>query len=323
MCDVNQLYQFSVPADSALAPECFTTLTVRIHKNSEIADQAAANLLKVLGKSQPDAVLTTNKTGNFSALACAECLPKRLGMATFLNDLGLLHDDAVDGMDINKTNDAHTELIAVFRLAAKGGDIDMAQVANPKHMQLLGFLKKFIATDPEAALQVCVEYENYLKAVDSSDKEFVTMAEWVPYRIPNCGYWILMAIIRFAMDIRLTAEELESIHALELLIGEVAGLTNDFWSWEKEVRAQSVAGYSGLPHRNAVAVLMKEKHVGAVEAKELLKQHILAVEAEFLQKVSDWQSTPGISYSLRRYVMSMEIMAGGNSYWSSTCDRYA
>lgn len=132
-----------------------------------------------------------------------------------------------------------------------------------------------------------------------------------------------MAIIRFAMDLRLTPEELKSIHDLELLIGEIAGLTNDFWSWEKEVQAQSVAGYAGLPHRNAVAVLMKEKNVDAVEAKELLKQHILAVESDFLQKVSDWQSSAGISQNLRRYVMSMEIMAGGNSFWSSTCDRYA
>lgn len=62
-------------------------------------------------------------------------------------------------------------------------------MTNPKHLQLLGFLQQFIATDPEAAPQVCYEYEVYLKAVDSSDKEFVTMADWVPYRIPNCGYW--------------------------------------------------------------------------------------------------------------------------------------
>ena len=87
------------PAYTAAASKglCFTTLPVRISKHTEIVDEAAQRCLRDWEEHIGDGRSKTSKAGandhgNFNAFLCAESLPERLGIVTYINEFALLDD---------------------------------------------------------------------------------------------------------------------------------------------------------------------------------------------------------------------------------------
>jgi hypothetical protein len=87
------------PAYTAVASNglCFTTLPVRISKYTEIVDEAAQRCLRDWGEHIGDGRDKTSRAGvndhgNFNAFMCAESLPERLGIVTYVNELAFLDD---------------------------------------------------------------------------------------------------------------------------------------------------------------------------------------------------------------------------------------
>jgi hypothetical protein len=320
------MFRYSRPIDITVAPECFTTLTVRIHKDEKLAENATTKLLEEYTpyskqNGQTPEQLTANRFGHFTALTFPESLPERLELVAYINDLAFFHDDSTEGMDIVRANIEHEELIHAIRPDVSPTLQTQSVVKKQKLLQK--FIQKFMAVDPALSLEVFLEYEKFLKAVDSSDKRFSTLDEYLPYRIDNAGYWIFMALVRFCMNTKFTFEQFSQVHDLDIAIAEVAVMGNDYYSWEKEYRAQQTKGSGGLAIRNAVAVLMEEHSCDSKSAKNLLKERILEGEAAFKTKKAMWEAAnPSASDDLRRYVLSMEMMAGGNAFWSSTSPRY-
>ena len=92
-------WRFSSPVDPVAVHNAgaFTLLPVRIHKNPDIAEEAAQSVLEdyalIFGdgreKSMP---LSGSKLGYLCAFGFPEALPDRLRLVTRLVDIGLLHD---------------------------------------------------------------------------------------------------------------------------------------------------------------------------------------------------------------------------------------
>ena len=99
-------------------------------------------------------------------------------------------------------------------------------------------------------------------------------------------------------------------------IGVIAGLTNDYFSWEME-RNQPTDRL-----RNAVAVLIKEHSIPESEAKVMLKDYIMKEEKKALELMHESESNKEDFEQVTRYLTALELFAAGYSFWCSTCPRY-
>jgi hypothetical protein len=95
----DQIFNYSVKvcADEVKKSGSFTTLPVRIKARNDIAVEASLRLLKDWEHHVNDGlskvILTSNSpVGNLWALACAECPPEKLGIATYFSDIGFFYD---------------------------------------------------------------------------------------------------------------------------------------------------------------------------------------------------------------------------------------
>lgn len=98
-----EIFVYSEPRPSKTAEVaektgCFTTLPIRIHKRNDIADAASHKMIEDWGKHIGDgwekaSHASLNPTdGNLCSYLFPEALPERLGVLTYLTDLGLFHD---------------------------------------------------------------------------------------------------------------------------------------------------------------------------------------------------------------------------------------
>lgn len=97
-------------------------------------------------------------------------------------------------------------------------------------------------------------------------------------------------------------------------------LTNDLYSWEKELAA---AKNEGLEHVvNGIWVIMQEQSVSEKEAKTICRAKIIGYVADFLRVVEDTKVNYNISEDLRIYVEAIMYSLSGNLVWSIYCPRY-
>jgi ophiobolin F synthase len=76
---------------------CFTTLPIRIHPRNDVADEASHRFIRDWALHIGDGREKTTQfsfspVGNWSALIYPEAFTERLGVLTYLSDLGLIHD---------------------------------------------------------------------------------------------------------------------------------------------------------------------------------------------------------------------------------------
>lgn len=119
------------------------------------------------------------------------------------------------------------------------------------------------------------------------------------------------------MGLALTDEDYTSIRDYDYAMGNVIGLTNDYFSWKVE-KMQPTDRV-----RNGVKVVKKENGVTEEIARKLLLAHIIEEEgrAVRLRQTRLEQPEPA-SEALLRYIEALEIWAGGSCYWHATAPRY-
>lgn len=68
----------------------------------------------------------------------------------------------------------------------------MFESGNVRQKSLAVVLRKAIDIDPEQAPAMIEMLRNYLATFDNISGDFTRMEEYMPYRIANCGYWLVL-----------------------------------------------------------------------------------------------------------------------------------
>lgn len=117
------------------------------------------------------------------------------------------------------------------------------------------------------------------------------------------------------MNISVAQDEGPLVQKYENMMGNIAGLTNDYFSWDVE-KDQATDRT-----RNAVSVLMKEHAIDEKEAKQLLLGIIVHDESKALKMRQDISTTPQ-SHAATKYCAALDLFVGGSCYWHATAPRY-
>lgn len=117
------------------------------------------------------------------------------------------------------------------------------------------------------------------------------------------------------MGITMSDEDYESIREYDVALGNVLGLTNDYFSWniEKDQPTDRI--------RNGVRVMMKEHNTTEGIAKTLLLGVIIEQESKAAKLKEERLKEPA-SEQILQYFEAIELYVGGSCYWHATAPRY-
>lgn len=117
------------------------------------------------------------------------------------------------------------------------------------------------------------------------------------------------------MGITMSEEDYKSIEQFDIAMGNILGLTNDYFSWhvEKNQVTDRV--------RNGVYVLMKEHGLKDDVAKPLLLGVIVEEETK-AARLKEQRLKKPCSEEIIRYFEAIELYVGGSCYWHATAPRY-
>lgn len=113
----------------------------------------------------------------------------------------------------------------------------------------------------------------------------------------------------------LSTEDYASIEQYDFVMGNVLGLTNDYFCWnvEKDQDTDRM--------RNGVMVLMKELKTSAEAAKMMLLGIIVEQEVQ-AATLKEERLKQSVSNEILQYFEAIELYVGGSCYWHSTAPRY-
>lgn len=122
------------------------------------------------------------------------------------------------------------------------------------------------------------------------------------------------------MALTILEEELDLCKQLARPAYVALSLTNNLFSWEKE---RDQAERDGIPHViNAIWVLIHERSITELEAKDLCRAKIKESVAEYTCVVEDSKKNPDLSLDVRKYLEALQYSISGNLVWSLSCPRY-
>ncbi|KAJ5162612.1 Terpenoid synthase [Penicillium coprophilum] len=253
-----------------------------------------------------------NPYGSYFTICHCTAFPERLVLFSTMAEVLWIHDDMTEEMDHASACREHDEMAKVLRL-----DIEesMFKSGNLRQRSLAAVLRKAIDIDPKQAPTMIQMLKKYLATFDSVGGAFTRMEDYMPYRIANSGYWMSSYFVRWGMGMMLSDEEYASIEAHDTAMGNVLGLTNDYFSWDMEKDQQEDR------MRNGVAVLMKEHNTTAEAAKVMLLGVIVEQES-LAAKLKEERLKKPASKEIRQYFEAIELYVGGSCYWHSTAPRY-
>ncbi|POR31036.1 Terpene synthase [Tolypocladium paradoxum] len=254
----------------------------------------------------------SNPAGDAFAICHCSARPEKLVLLASIVDVLWTHDDVTEEMTDEEACREHDVLREVLRL-----DVDPSSL-NPKNKRqktLASVIRQAIDIDPTRAAGMLEVVTGFLDAVDSKDDDFNCMEDYEAYRIANCGYWMSSYFIRWGMDITLDDDDYESIQQYDTVMGNVLGLTNDYFSWNVE-KVQQAPGI-----RNAVRVLMKQHGISGDAAKTLLLGMIIEEEGKAARLKQERLKKP-VSEEVLLYFEAIEVYVGGSCYWHATAPRY-
>ncbi|GKT71922.1 geranylgeranyl pyrophosphate synthase [Colletotrichum tofieldiae] len=79
----------------------------------------------------------------------------------------------------------------------------------------------------------------------------------------------------------------------------------------------------GMEIVNAVHLFMRTEGLAIYQAKEAVRDRILAYEAEFLSlKAEFYKQNPNIAVGLKKYIETCGVITAGNHYWCANCPRH-
>ena len=122
------------------------------------------------------------------------------------------------------------------------------------------------------------------------------------------------------MGLTIPAKEMELANRMARSAYKTGGLTNDLYSWEKELAVSKANGESHVV--NAIWVLMQEHSCSVEAATLLLREKIKECVSDFVRIAKEVEGNLELSIDTRKYIASALYGISGNFHWSLQCPRY-
>ncbi|PHH73651.1 hypothetical protein CDD80_3656 [Ophiocordyceps camponoti-rufipedis] len=252
----------------------------------------------------------SNSHGNAFAICHCSAEPRRLVLLSSIVEVLWIHDGNQPCFSKLACHE-HDVLAQVIRLDIQPSD----RFENIRQRTLAPLLRQAIDIDPEAGPVLVEVLRDYIKTFDDRNHDFSTMAEYMPFRINHCGYWLSSYFIRWGVGMTMSPEDYSSIREYDIAMGNILGLTNDYFSWNVE-KSQPTDRI-----RNGVRVLMKEHGINDDAAKTLLLGIIVEQETKAARLKEERLKKP-VSREVELYMEDIELFASGSCYWHATAPRY-
>ncbi|KAE8153604.1 isoprenoid synthase domain-containing protein [Aspergillus avenaceus] len=146
-----------------------------------------------------------------------------------------------------------------------------------------------------------------------------TLEDYMDYRIKDVGAGTVSRAVEFACDVSLSEADRKVVSCLQPLCDRHFILTNDRYSYAKEIVAEQECGAAVV---NSVRVVRRLMNTSDSSAKAIIQQIIWDIEyqmhAEYERLSQGGVTTPQLTYA-----QGMIASMAGNKFYSATCPRYA
>ncbi|KAK6213346.1 geranylgeranyl pyrophosphate synthase [Colletotrichum tabaci] len=329
---MDDIWKYSVDIDRevALSTGCFTSLAIRIHQRNDLADEATKLSIQDWGSHVGDgwerkSGSSWSPVGNWGAFIFPESLPERLGVITYLANMGNIHDDLCDDLTYEEALKEHNNLSQAMEIST------IAPHQGPKALDRSMKMKKYISKclleamniDRPRALRMINTYRSkWLDVMERRDvNEIETLDEYLVFRNLNGGMEAFWSMVEFGMAMDVSDSDKTRIRPLFAAAESALVLTNDYWSWDREWRQAQQTEESRIV--NAVHLFMRTQGLAMHEAREAVRERILAYEAEYLRlKTEFYSQNPNVGADLKKYIEVCGVITAGNHYWCANCPRH-
>ncbi|CBF87199.1 hypothetical protein AN2611.2 [Aspergillus nidulans FGSC A4] len=325
---MENIWRYSQPIDPETVRQTpsFTTLPVRVNTRQDVANAATTRALREWDAALQDgmaarALVSFSDLGNLGAFAYPEAEPEKLHILTYLTDMGMLHDDGYEAMDMDTARTEHRELGLLF---------DPNKPHQPSFNTRAPRIKKLVsqilleatAIDRALAMYMFDMYNKGWLAVAGEAKEwhFNSVEEYQAYRRNDFGATALWAMTEFAVGIRLSDADRKLIKTVMEPIEKAVIWTNDYWSFDREYYEASVNGSRLV---NLVEVIRRCENLSIDDAKARARELLIDTEQTYIRNKEElYANNPSMSLELKRWVEVVGAIVGGTHYWASSAPRH-
>ncbi|KAH7110377.1 geranylgeranyl pyrophosphate synthase [Dendryphion nanum] len=305
---------------------CFTILPVRIHVRDDIANAATLALVRDWNELVQDgrekiSHCSLCDKGNWCSFIFPESIPNRLGLLTYLTDIGLIHDDACEEMSMEDAHHEHLDLDAALDLEDTRALAKESKSSKTKSLASYALLE-CVKIDHQQSIAMLQSYrKQWLSVMEHHDtRTFESLEAFFRARSLNGGMGAYWSMISFSLGVTLTPEDKALMEGVVESAERALLLTNDYYSWERELEQSGIQEDGKF--FNVVNFFMEREFIDAESALEKVKQRILFYEAEYLERKENLYKSHVVPSHIKDWLESAGLAVAGNHYWSATCPRH-
>ncbi|KAJ8104848.1 hypothetical protein ONZ43_g7662 [Nemania bipapillata] len=257
----------------------------------------------------------------FSRVTCAyypAAKDDRIHFACRLLTILFLIDDLLEYMSFSDGEAYNAKLMPIAR-----GDV-LPDRNIPVEWMFYDLWESMRTHDKVLADEILEPTFVFMRAqTDTARKDIKELGEYLEYREKDVGKALLSALMRFAMDLHLTPEELEAMKPVEHNCSKHISIVNDIYSWEKELAQSLKTGEEGSVLCSAVKVLADNAALDIEAARACLWTMVREWEVKHEVLCSEPYMSPQTTTEAQMlYLKGLEYQMSGNELWSRTTPRY-
>ncbi|KAH8598469.1 isoprenoid synthase domain-containing protein [Bisporella sp. PMI_857] len=147
-----------------------------------------------------------------------------------------------------------------------------------------------------------------------------TLSDYIEYRIKDFAVDFVDAALKLTCNVNISASEIEPLAHLHRLYITHFSLTNDLYSYDKELREMEERGSALV---NGIKVLQDLLSVSPRAAKNILRAFLWDIEDQIHDAYKGLIDTGELNDKQLRFARGMIETLAGNIFYSSTTRRYA
>ncbi|KAI1843093.1 hypothetical protein JX265_005126 [Neoarthrinium moseri] len=246
-------------------------------------------------------------------------LDDRIALACRLLTLLFLVDDYLESLSLEEGSAYNERLILISKGSVKPDrDIPVEWITHDLWEDMRG-------CDKMLAEEVLEPTFTFMRAqTDACRLDIKGLGNYLQYRERDVGKALLSALMRFSMNLHLTADELASVNDVEMNCSKHISVVNDIYSWEKEVLAAQTGHREGAVLCSSVLVLSQETSIDVEASKRVLwsmcREWELVHEKLVAKRIAP-TSLP-CKEDLKFFLKGLEYQMSGNEAWSEKTPRY-